>query len=64
MLPHSAMDSDLTDIFLNENLRDYYFKVYRKNIKIYASGDKHYVVRQTDLEQLLNGPWGETVLST
>ncbi len=26
MLHHSAIDSDLTDIYLNENLRDYIFK--------------------------------------
>lgn len=26
MLPQSATDSDLTDIYLNENLQDYYFK--------------------------------------
>ncbi len=27
MLPHSVIDNDLTDIYLNENLRDYDFKL-------------------------------------
>ncbi len=26
VLPHLAIDSDLTDIYLNENLQDYIFK--------------------------------------
>ncbi len=42
VLPHSAINSDLTDIYLNKNLQDYIYKFKKQFIQVETLKSDHF----------------------